>query len=78
MSKCDRFEVVWYDITPSKNPRTEQEHLIIVRFLSWLCNAPIYPAKSTTSGMGHWHGAFYPEDAPRVDEWLKENGIKVE
>lgn len=72
-------DLVWFSIGGiDREPYSIREiHANFVgRFQKWLAAENLWPYKTTTTGGGMWHGAFFKEDAARVKSWLLENGAK--
>ena len=74
----DAQNVVWVRIAnPERDPWkiSEVDHKTITRFMDWLWKQQIFPAFTTSTGAGQWHGAFFLDDWEVVWAWLRENGI---
>lgn len=70
--------VVWVSIASPdrKQYKSRQDHSDKARtFSEWLWKEKVCPFKTSSTGGGQWHGAFYPEDWPRVEKWLLANGF---
>lgn len=50
---------------------------LVGKFFDWLKESKVDPAFMTTTGGGQWHGAFFPEDMPKVHAWLAEQGTEA-
>lgn len=55
---------------------TRDDGGLVQCFLRWQFKVGRFPAFTRATGGGVFYGAFFPEDAEAVEEWLKENGAE--
>lgn len=74
-------DLVWVTLVGRDRtfPQLQKKHIdFVCEFQEWLYKQDFYPFKTSTTGGGQWHGAFYAEDWPKVKVWLKEHGAVAE
>lgn len=65
--------LVWFDIRgkfEGAGRVRRDDNNIVGKFMKWLCDQNFFPARMQMSGGGAWLGAFWPEDAAVVKQWL--------
>lgn len=70
--------LVWFDIRGKSQGGDHRilrdDKHIIQGFMKWLCDQTFFPTRMQMTGGGRWLGAFWPEDAEFVKQWLEARG----
>lgn len=65
---------VWITIQDTKDTFHQEGGGLVSRYFRWSIENEVFPVIPGASGGGSYTGAYDPQDAAKVTEWLKSQG----